>query len=144
MKQLLAGFTFLLLIVTVSFSCKKSSGSGTTNPPVETEENLAVTLNPAVGSTLAPQPLLTGLALTVTVASKMPSKGVQVDVQAAPEAGGSSFFTNSVTNSNAANNFTIGAGGLIPTGVVSVATVTVTSVSKPANKWTGSFRFSAK
>jgi hypothetical protein len=73
----------------------------------------------------------------------LPSGGVKIDVTAKLETGTNNFFTGGTAKSTTAtNNVTVTT---IPTGgQACVCTVTVTSLSKPANVWTGTFRFANK
>ncbi|MBN8836776.1 MAG: hypothetical protein J0I09_05930 [Sphingobacteriia bacterium] len=129
----------LISISVVTLSCGKGASGGGSST---TEATLAVTLNPAAGSNLPAQALGSGLPLTVTVTSTMPSNGVRIDVAATNQTSNVTFFSTTVSNANAANNFTITN---IPTGSVSCkCTVTVTSLSSSSNVWTGSFIFAAK
>jgi len=123
-----------LMILSCTLSCGKGGGS----TPSETA--LAITTNPPNGSTQTPAPG-TSFPLTVTITSKMPSKGVTIDVTAQPDGGGTQFFSSSQSSSQAVNNYTITN---TPVAKVCVVTVTVTSLSQSSNTATSSYRFSAK
>ncbi|MEJ7769279.1 MAG: hypothetical protein WKF89_15780 [Chitinophagaceae bacterium] len=128
-------FGFLAFLV-ASISCQK--GNGSTTPA---EENLVVeTLPLANGHVESPAPGPT-FPLKVTVKSAMPSGGVKIDVTAKPDGGTVNFFNNSVTTMNATTDFTITGA---TAGVTAVVDITVTSVSKSSNRWTGSYKFSRK
>jgi len=137
-KGLLQLFIVPAIILGIGSCSDKGGGGG--GGGGTTEANLAVTLNPPAGSTqpAAPQ---TDFPLTVTVTSTMPPQGVTIDVKAAPDGSTTNFFTDSKSATAAMTPFTITG---TPTGVVCVATVTVTSKTKATNTWTGSFRYTRK
>lgn len=139
-KWLMPMFTFAIAII--SISCGKGDDPAPT-PPVPAEADLVVTTTPAVGSNQAPAALGTGLPVTVTIASTMPSGGVKIDVTAKLETASNNFFTGGTAKSTvASNSFTVLS---IPTGgQACICTVTVTSLSKATNTWSGSFRFANK
>jgi len=120
-----------LAILSLCVSCGKSSGGP--------EANLAVTLNPAAGST---QPPAVGpFSLNVKITSGMPSKGVTIAIVATPDGSNTTYFTTSVNSTKASNDFTIANS---PVGETLLVKVTVTSLSTATNTWTGSYRYSAK
>ena len=118
----------------MSSSCGKSGGGGSNETP------LSVELNPAAGSNQAPSPG-PDFPLTVTIKSTMPPSGVKIDVSAKQDGTTTNFFTQSVTTTTAANNFTITGS---PRSVTLRVDVTVTSVTDASNKWTGSYTYSRK
>jgi len=118
------------------FGCKKS-----TPAPPAVEETLVVMTTPEAGSTQLPQPLGNGLPLSVKVTSTMPADGVIVNVVAQNEITNATFYTQSVTNKLSSNSFVITG---TPVGWACIATITVTSVKKPSNTWSGTVRFSGK
>lgn len=140
MKKVLLQLFIVPAIIFSVFSCSSKGGGGGGGGGGTSEANLAVTLNPPVGSTqpAAPQ---TDFPLTVSITSTMPAQGVTIDVKAAPDGSATNFFTESRSTTIANNSFTITG---TPTGVVCVTTVTVTSKSKPTNTWTGSYRYTRK
>jgi hypothetical protein len=140
-KWLMPICTLIILAISAS-SCSKGGGD-TPAPPAPTEADLVVTTTPTVGSNQAPAALGTGLPVTVTISSTMPSGGVKIDVTAKLETGTSNFFTGgSAKSTTASNNFTVTS---VPTGgQACVCSVTVTSLSKSTNIWTGTFRFASK
>ena len=140
MRNLFFQLLAVSLIIVITGSCGSKGGGGGGGGGGTTEVNLAVTLNPPVGSTqpAAPQ---ADFPLTVSISSTMPPQGVTIDVKAAPDGTTTNFFTETRSSSIANNNFTITG---TPTGVVCMVTVTVTSKSKPSNTWTGSYRYSRK
>ena len=130
------------IILVSSFLLMARCGSKTKPPAPPSEANLAVTLTPPENSTQAPVPQ-TDFPLVVTVTSTMPSQGVTISVNAKKDDGSGSapFFTTSSTTSSATSNFSIIN---TPTSVVCLTTVTVTSISKASNTWTGTYRYSRK
>ncbi|HLF44879.1 MAG TPA: hypothetical protein VI548_00530 [Chitinophagaceae bacterium] len=139
-KSVVCVFAGIAILFIITGSCKKKTTPPP--PPPPTEATLAVTLTPPVNSVqpAAPQ---TDFPLTVSITSTMPAQGVTIVISAKKDDGsGAAAFFNSSTNSSIANNsFTITG---TPTNVVCLTTVTVTSVSKPTNTWTGSYRYSRK
>jgi hypothetical protein len=121
------------LLICLTLACG-SKNKGTA------EATLAVTLNPANGST---QPAAPGpFNLTVTVTSAMPAKGVTIAVTAEPDGSSVAFFSPTpVSTTQAVTNFTITG---TPVATVSVVNVKVTSNSTATNTWSGSYRYSAK
>jgi hypothetical protein len=136
-------FSFLLAsvaIITTSSCGKKSSGGGGGGGGNNNEADLAVTLTPPTGSTQAPS--VGPFNLSVAVTSAMPPSGVKIDVSAKRDDGSNTvFFTQTLTNSTATNNFSITN---TPNTVVCLVEVKVTSVSKATNVWNGSYRYSKK
>jgi len=139
MKRALLQFFIVPAIILSIGSCSDKGGGGGGGGGT-TEANLAVTLNPPAGSTQPAAPQV-DFPLTVSITSTMPPQGVTIDVKAAPDGSATNFFTETRSSTTANNNFTITG---TPTGVVCVTTVTVTSKSKPANTWTGSYRYTRK
>lgn len=140
-KSILGFFAGLILVFVIAGSCKKKS-SPSPPPPPPTEANLVVTLTPPANSVQSAAPQV-DFPLTVLVTSAMPPQGVSITVSAKKDdgSGAAAFFNGNSTTSNATSNFTITG---TPTNVVCLTTVTITSVSKPTNSWTGSFRYSRK
>lgn len=137
-KSLVRVFACLTLIFVIIGSCKKKP----TTPPAP-EPNLVVTLTPPVNSVQAATPQV-DFPLIVTINSAMPPQGVTITVTAKKDdgSGAAAFYTSPGTSSsNAINNFTITG---TPTNVICLTTVTVTSKTKPANTWTGTYRYSRK
>ena len=139
MKRVLLQFFIVPAIILGIGSCSDKGGGGGGGGGT-TEANLAVTLNPPAGSTQPAAPQV-DFPLTVSITSTMPPQGVTIDVKAAPDGSATNFFTETRSSTTANNNFTITG---TPTGVVCVTTVTVTSKSKPANTWTGTYRYTRK
>lgn len=132
MRKLFIKLLFLAAVISFS-SCGKGGGGGTPTP-TPTEENLNVKLNtnnPAIA-------LSSSHTFTVEVLSKMPSSGVKIDITAKKESDNTVVYSTSLTSSTAVNSVTI--SGLPMGQAYCLTNVTVTSVSKPANTWNGSFR----
>lgn len=133
-----------IIFATVSISCSKGGGDPAPTPVTPAEVDLAVTTTPIVGSNQAPAALGTGLPVTVTISTAtLPTAGVKIDVTAKLETGTSNFFTGGTAKSTtSANSFTVTN---VPVGgAACVCTVIVTSLSKPTNTWSGTFRFASK
>lgn len=136
MKKL--SFILLLsaLAVVVMPACKKDKGGGGTN-----EVNLSVETTPGSGTTEAPAPG-PDFPLKVEIKSTMPPSGVKIEVSAKQDGTATTFFTTSTNTTSASNNnFTITG---TPKTVICVVDVKVTSISKPTNVWTGSYKYSKK
>src|SRR5215203_2606315 len=90
MKKILLQFFIVPAIILGMGSCSDKGGGGGGGGGT-TEANLAVTLNPPVGSTqpAAPQ---TDFPLTVSITSAMPAQGVTIDVKAAPDGSATNFL----------------------------------------------------
>lgn len=138
MKKLTLALVCTLVIAMVTFvSCGKGGdggGGGTT------EQNLSVETNPAAdGTTKTPSP--EPFPLKVTIKSTMPPSGVKIEIAAKQEGASTGFYTVSQNSTTADNNFTITG---TPLAVTCIVDITVTSISKPGNKWTGSYRYARK
>ena len=140
MRKLFFQLLSVSLIIILTGSCGSKGGGGGGGGGGTTEVNLAVTLNPPAGSTQPAAPQV-DFPLTVSISSTMPPQGVTIDVKAAPDGSTTNFFTETKSSTSANNNFTITG---TPAGVICVATVTVTSKTKPTNTWTGSYRYTRK
>lgn len=117
-------------------ACSKGGGGGTTS-----EATLAVTTNPANGSTQAAAPG-PDFSLTVDITSTMPPGGVTITVTSAVDgSGATAFFSDNVSSSTADNNFTITG---TPAQETCIVNITVTSKDKPSNTWSGSYLYSEK
>ncbi|MHC0068978.1 hypothetical protein ACWATR_39970 [Nostoc sp. UIC 10890] len=132
--------SFLLLTSLALFSCSKGGDGGGSTPPPPQEANLTITTNPA-NNAVVPAAVGTTFPVTINVTSTMPSQGVRIEVTAAPEAGGASFFTSNTTSSNASNTITINN---TPAQVSCVVNIRVSSVARPSNAATSSYRYSRK
>ena len=136
-KRLLQLFIVPAIIFGIG-SCSDKGGGGVGGGG--DEANLVVTLNPPAGSTQPAAPQI-DFPLTVSITSTMPPQGVTIDVKAAPDGSTTNFYTETKSATSSPTPFTITG---TPVGVVCVVTVTVTSKSKPANTWTGSYRYTRK
>lgn len=134
-KKFVTLFSVVVCLCAVIHACKK-------NPPVNPGggSTIQVETSPAAGSVQAAAPGPT-FPLVVTIKSAMPPAGVKIDILARPEGSTVAFFTESVTTSNAVNNFTITN---TPVAITSVVEITVTDVGNPANKVSLSYRYSRK
>ena len=133
--------TILLSIAIASFilpSCGKSGGDsgGTTN-----EATLSVETTPATGANEAPA-VGPNFPLKVEIKSTMPASGVKIEISAKKDGSADpAFFTSSNNSTTAQNNYSITN---TPATVTCVVNITVTSLSKSSNVWTGSYRYSKK
>lgn len=122
----------------ISSGCKKSGGGG---GGTDNEANLTVTTNPANGAVV---PAAVGpYNLAITVTSAMPSGGVKIEVSAKVDNGTNppAFYSQTTNTSSVTSNFNITGSTPLTLNLVNV---TVTSLSKPSNVWTGSYRFNSK
>jgi hypothetical protein len=118
-------------------ACGKGGGGGT---PPPAEANLVVTTDPANGS--AQNPALGPYNLKVSITSAMPANGVKIDITAKKDDGTNTvFFTTSVNKTTAVNDFTITG---TPAATICLVEIKVTSLTKPGNTWSGSYRYSSK
>jgi hypothetical protein len=136
-------FGILLLAGTAILTAcgKKGGGGGNPNPPPVNEATLAVTLDPAVGSVQLPA--LGPYNLKVTVTSAMPANGVKIEVTAKKDDGTNPapFFSSTVNATAAVTNFTITG---TPLATQCLVQVQVTSLTKPSNIFSGSYRYASK
>ena len=133
----------LMFFLVVNTSCGKGGDPAPTPTPTPVEVDLAVTTTPTVNSNQAPAALGTGLPVAVTITSTVPTGGVKIDVTAKLETGSSNFFTGgTASTTTAANNYNI--TNIPAGGAACVCSITVTSIAKPTNVWTGTFRFANK
>jgi hypothetical protein len=127
---------FALLNVATMSSC----GGGSDDPPPPNEANLAVTTDPANG-TVQP-PALGPYNLKVTVTSALPPNGVKIEVSAKKDDGSNTvFFSTSVNRTTSVSDFTITG---TPAATQCLVETKVTSLTKPSNQWSGSYRYSSK
>jgi len=127
---------FALLIVIIACTPFLSGCGGGKNTA---EADLAVTTTPASGSTQAPD--VGPFNLNVTITSAMPAKGVTIAIKATPDGSTTAFFEKSTSTTSKSNDFTVTGQQVAQ---VNVVYITVTSNSKSANTWSGSYRYSAK
>ena len=81
-------------------------------------------------------------AINVNITSALPKDGVTIDVKVNKDVDNTSVFTNNITSTTAASN-AITISSLSP-GVLSTATVVVTSKTKSTNTSTKTFKIAAK
>jgi len=131
----------ILIAAGIALITLPACGGSGSDPEPPAEENLAITANPALnGQQESPSPG-PNFPLAVTVTSKMPPQGVTVEVVAKEESSSSGFYSDTKTTSSSVSNFVITN---TPATVSCRVTVTVTSISKPANKATGFYFYSKK
>lgn len=138
MKKIVSLSLSVLFFLTLLSSCGKGGGGGNNNC---NETALQVSTSPANGSTepAAPGP---NFPLQVNITANLPKAGVTIEVSAAPEAGGTAFFTQTLPDvKTAISNFSITN---TPAATPSIVKITITSKSCASNKWTGSYRYSRK
>ena len=130
-------FIGFALINSVTLS---SCGGGSDDPPPPNEANLAVTTDPA-NETVQP-PALGPYNLKVTITSAMPPNGVKIEVSAKKDDGSNTvFFSTSVNRTTAVSDFSITG---TPAATQCLVETKVTSLTKPTNVWSGSYRYSSK
>ena len=137
MKKVILFGLAVLLVLTVTVSCKKKKDGGSNDRCGETE--IKVLTIPNTGTVDPPQPG-TSFPLIVNI-DAMPPSGASVIVTAKVESGGAPYFTDTLKNATAANNFTITN---TPAGSSCLVDITVTSKTCNTNQWKGSYRYSAK
>ena len=136
MKKIVSLSLAALFFLATIPACKKGGGGGGCS-----ETALQVNTTPAINTTepAAPGP---NFPLQVNVTAGLPAAGVTIEVVAAPDAGGTPFFTQTLPDvKTAISNLTITN---TPSTTVCKVTITVTSKSCASNKWTGSYRYSKK
>ena len=139
MKLVPRFIVFLIMGLCMLAACGKGGGGGGTPPP-PAEANLAVTTDPANGSVQIPA--LGPYNLKVSITSTMPANGVKIDITAKKDDGTNTvFFTTSVNKTTAVNDFTITG---TPAASQCLVEIKVTSLTKPGNTWSGSYRYSSK
>lgn len=137
MKKIVSLSLSVLFFLSMLSSCGKGGG-GNDNC---SETAMVVTTDPANGSNLpaAPGP---SFPLQVNISASLPNAGVTIEVTAGPEAGGASFFTQTLPDvKTAISNFAITN---TPSTTPCIVKITITSKSCASNKWTGSYRYSRK
>ena len=140
MKKILSIAFFAIAVSGImSSSCGKGGGGGDPQPPAE--QNLVITTTPANGS-VSPAAAQQTFTVSIRVDSQMPSQGVKIEVSAAPESGGASFFTQTLTPVTAVTSTVTITG--TPVQQSCIATIKVSSIAKPSNTATSSYRYSRK
>ena len=142
-KILLVAATFVL------FACSKGGDSpAPVTPPVVVvpEVDLAFKVEIPVSTEIDYTKIYGAIggsqAINVNVTSALPKDGVTIDVKVTKDSDNSSVFTNNISSTNAAAN-AITINSLSP-GVLSTATVVVTSKTKSSNTATKTFKIAAK
>ena len=138
----------LLAAPFVLFACSNGGDSPTPTPPpvvVVPETDLAFKVE--IASTEIDYAKIYGAiggsqAINVNVTSALPKDGVTIDVKVTKDVDNTSVFTNNISSTNAAAN-AITINSLSP-GVLSTATVVVTSKTKSSNTATKTFKIAAK
>ena len=142
---------YKILLVAISFmfmACSKGGDSPTPTPPpvvVVPETDLAFKVE--IASTEIDYTKIYGAiggsqAINVNITSTLPKDGVTIDVKVTKDADNSAVFNNNITSTTAASN-AITISSLSP-GVLSTATVVVTSKTKSTNTATKTFKIAAK
>jgi hypothetical protein len=132
----------------VLFACSKGGDSPTPTPPpvvVVPETDLAFKVE--IASTEIDYTKIYGAiggsqAINVNITSTLPKDGVTIDVKVTKDTDNTAVFNNNITSTTAASN-AITISSLSP-GVLSTATVVVTSKSKSTNTSTKTFKIAAK
>ena len=139
----------LLAAPFVLFACSKGGDSPTpTPPPVVVVAEADITFKVEIpASTEIDYTKIYGAiggsqAINVNVTSALPKDGVTIDVKVTKDVDNTSVFTNNISSTNAAAN-AITISSLSP-GVLSTATVVVTSKTKSTNTATKTFKIAAK
>ena len=141
-KILLVAFSFMFM------ACSKGGDSPTPTPPpvvVVPETDLAFKVE--IASTEIDYTKIYGAiggsqAINVNITSTLPKDGVTIDVKVTKDTDNTAVFNNNITSTTAASN-AITISSLSP-GVLSTATVVVTSKSKSTNTSTKTFKIAAK
>jgi hypothetical protein len=134
MKKTAFALSIIALAFVVMPACKKNNAT-------DNEAGLVAQTTPAINSNnlniLGPD-----FPLKVEITSAMPASGVKIDVNAKKDGSADPAFFTATNNSTAPqNNYTITN---TPSGVTCVVTVTITSLTKSSNVWTGVYRYSKK
>jgi len=141
-KILLVALPFMLI------ACSKGGDSPTPPPPVVIvpEADIAFKVEIPVSTEIDYTKIYGAIggtqAINVNVTSALPADGVTIDVKVTKDVDNTSVFTNNITSKTAASN-AITINSLSP-GVLSTATVIVTSKTKSTNTATKTFKIAAK
>jgi len=143
-------YKFLLLAAPfVLFACSKGGDSPAPTPPpvvVVAEADIAFKVEIPVGTDVDYNKIYGAIggsqAINVNVTSALPADGVTIDVKVTKDVDNTAVFTNNITSKTAASN-SITINSLSP-GVLSTATVVVTSKTKSTNTATKTFKIAAK
>ena len=142
-------YKILLLVATFFlFACSKAGDSpAPVTPPVVVVPETDLAFKVEIASTEIDYAKIYGAiggsqAINVNVTSALPKDGVTIDVKVTKDVDNTSVFTNNISSTNAAAN-AITINSLSP-GVLSTATVVVTSKTKSSNTATKTFKIAAK
>lgn len=141
-KILLVALPFMLI------ACSKGGDSPTPPPPVVIvpEADIAFKVEIPVSTEIDYTKIYGAIggsqAINVNITSALPKDGVTIDVKVNKDVDNTSVFTNNITSTTAASN-AITISSLSP-GVLSTATVVVTSKTKSTNTSTKTFKIAAK
>jgi hypothetical protein len=144
---------FKILLVALPFmlmACSKGGDSPTPTPPppvvVAPEADIAFKVEIPVSTEIDYTKIYGAIggtqAINVNVTSALPADGVTIDVKVTKDVDNTAVFTNNITSKTAASN-SITINSLSP-GVLSTATVVVTSKTKSTNTATKTFKIAAK
>jgi len=132
----------------VLFACSKGGDSPTPTPPpvVIVEADIAFKVEIPASTEIDYTKIYGAIggsqAINVNITSALPKDGVTIDVKVTKDADNTAVFNNNITSTTAASN-AITISSLSP-GVLSTATVVVTSKTKSANTSTKTFKIAAK
>jgi hypothetical protein len=144
-KILLLALPFLIM------ACSKGGDSPTPTPPtpppvVIVEADIAFKVEIPVSTEIDYTKIYGAIGgaqeINVNVTSTLPKDGVTIDVKVTKDSDNSSIFNKNISSTTAATN-AIAINSLSP-GVLSTATVVVTSKSKSTNTATKTFKIAAK
>ena len=143
-------YKFLVLAAPfVLFACSKGGDSPAPTPPpvvVVAEADIAFKVEIPVSTEIDYTKIYGAIggsqAINVNITSTLPKDGVTIDVKVTKDADNTAVFNNNITSTTAASN-AITISSLSP-GVLSTATVVVTSKSKSTNTSTKTFKIAAK
>ncbi len=129
------------LLILAGAGCSKKY-TGPPSPPAN-EVPLIITLNPSAGTNIAVS-LADQYPFRLSINSTPPVNGVKIDIVCVREIDNTvQFSQTSQTSSSAITTIDLQVNGLIP-GVVYTVKVTVTSLTKPSNTTSASFRVARK
>lgn len=132
--------TVCVFACSIILSCKKKSpnngGGGTTT----TEENLLIGTDPDHGIIVASS-LGAVYDFKIVIKSKMPASGVKIEIECTRDSDNGSVFSQTLNNS--ATPINISVANLVA-GILCTVKITVTSVNKPSNIASMSFKVARK
>ena len=131
------------------FACSKGGDSPTPTPPpvvVVAEADIAFKVEIPASTEIDYTKIYGAVGgsqdINVNVTSALPKDGVTIDVKVTKDADNTAVFNKNISSTTAASN-AISISSLSP-GVLSTATVVVTSKSKSTNTATKTFKIAAK